>query len=923
MKKLLLLFLLLCTYGQLIAQQTYTVEGNVKNDLGNAMGVTITVKGTDISTTTDHNGWYRLRVPANATLVFSQAGMRTQELKVVNGKVYSQTHSYKISEVTTKSSGVSRSKKGVAVLSDWTPSSKIKRRDKVISPTESWRFGWVNRSEWQVINRLPRLQSLYAQGRPVNGVAQWQGAETGEQFSWGPTIASLSFDNSTPYSYDQNGRLTTANTGQAARAYQPLSFLRNGASVYNKLMATKRLGDYQYLNIYASDQRSNDLVPNAYSRKNQIHASLSQRGAAQVFVTYTNQRQELPLIGASWQNILGSVFATPPTFDQANGLSRQDALNNANTYTLANGSPRSPAPTLLDNPYGLVTQQPNYNQESSMIAGLAYSHRLSKRSAHKLYYQLGFNSFNQTYETGVLPNTSAATEGRWVKREANNQHLSLTVIPRVKGFYLNKRRTHRLYIGFPQEVHFYQQGVNRTNAENFLGEQISDLSQAQQVSTLQHKQSRWAYKVSPIIKFFSDVEKKGILSLKLSNQFYTSSTLKNNQHRLFLPQASVAFTYDIPYAWSLKLSASHQQSLRETPLVNNQWDYNSTQVSVANYRSYYPSQELLQTNQLNPEHRTVWQTGIYLNLHDKWKFKLRYKHETTQNLLIPTPTNNGFEWANVGTLRKQVWQASAYVAAFRGQWKHKLNWELARPVMHSLNNGEVALAGYQDAGRRLVAGQPYGVLYGSRYLRNANGQVVIDGQGFPIKDSTLGVLGNPNPTWTMRWNSAIKLKRFELQWVLSYQHGGDRWNGTQAMLDYLGTSQQSADLRNTRGYVFAGVNQAGQTNQTAVDFANPANGLVGNRWVRYGAGGVTEDYIEQGSMLRLDQVKITYDMGLFLGWLATNAQISVFAHNLLLFSPYSGLDPNSTLMNTAAGQGLDLFNAPGTTSFGVEFRLIF
>jgi hypothetical protein len=243
--------------------------------------------------------------------------------------------------------------------------------------------------------------------------------------------------------------------------------------------------------------------------------------------------------------------------------------------------------------------------------------------------------------------------------------------------------------------------------------------------------------------------------------------------------------------------------------------------------------------------------------------------------------------------------------------------------MRSLNNGEVALAGYQDAGRRLVAGQPYGVLYGSRYLRNANGEVVVDGQGFPIKDSTLGVLGNPNPTWTMQWSSSLKLKRFELQWVLSYQHGGDRWNGTQAMLDYLGTSQQSADLRNTRGYVFAGVNQAGQTNQTAVDFANPANGLAGNRWVRYGAGGVAEDYIERASMWRLEQVKVSYDLGLFLGWNSTNAQISLFANNLLLFSPYSGLDPNSTLMNTAAGQGLDLFNAPGTTSLGLEFRLIF
>jgi hypothetical protein len=525
-----------------------------------------------------------------------------------------------------------------------------------------------------------------------------------------------------------------------------------------------------------------------------------------------------------------------------------------------------------------------------------------------------------------LPNTSAALTGRWIKRRAKNRHLNLKITPLTKGWNWGKNR---LFFGLPQTLHFYQQSVNRIDAESFAGDQINDLNQAQQVNSLQHKQSRWVYDARPALEFNFFRYKIG---LRLSNQFYVSSTLKNDQYQLFLPQASLAIYLHRFLKLrrdDLSLFGRYKQSMKETPLVAQQWGYNSTQTLLADYATYYPNQELQQSNHALPEQKTVWEAGLRWSIYENRgkapviELDIDYTQETTQNLLTPVAVANGFAWANAGTLSKQIWQASLNFSAFDRQWKSKLVWKSIRPVMRSLNNGEVALAGYQDAGRRLVAGQPYGVLYGSRYLRNANGEVVVDGQGFPIKDSTLGVLGNPNPTWTMQWSSSLKLKRFELQWVLSYQHGGDRWNGTQAMLDYLGTSQQSADLRNTRGYVFAGVNQAGQTNQTAVDFANPANGLAGNRWVRYGAGGVAEDYIERASMWRLEQVKVSYDLGLFLGWNSTNAQISLFANNLLLFSPYSGLDPNSTLMNTAAGQGLDLFNAPGTTSLGLEFRLIF
>ncbi|MGI6574147.1 MAG: SusC/RagA family TonB-linked outer membrane protein [Fermentimonas sp.] len=66
--------------------QEGSVNGNVTDDLGDPIpGVTVVIKGTTRGTTTDIDGNYAIsNVPANATLVFSFVGMRTQEVVVGN-----------------------------------------------------------------------------------------------------------------------------------------------------------------------------------------------------------------------------------------------------------------------------------------------------------------------------------------------------------------------------------------------------------------------------------------------------------------------------------------------------------------------------------------------------------------------------------------------------------------------------------------------------------------------------------------------------------------------------------------------------------------------------------------------------------------------------------------------------------------------
>src|SRR6478672_3862823 len=63
--------------------QNRTVSGTITDQSGKGIpGVTVSVKGTNTSTQTDANGFYRILAADNATLVFTSVGYGATEMKV-------------------------------------------------------------------------------------------------------------------------------------------------------------------------------------------------------------------------------------------------------------------------------------------------------------------------------------------------------------------------------------------------------------------------------------------------------------------------------------------------------------------------------------------------------------------------------------------------------------------------------------------------------------------------------------------------------------------------------------------------------------------------------------------------------------------------------------------------------------------------
>lgn len=84
------LCVLACSSMQVVNAQQITVAGKVTNQNGSPIeGVTITVKGTKIGTSTNSNGLFTINADKNATLLVSAVGYTAQEIKVNDRKAIS------------------------------------------------------------------------------------------------------------------------------------------------------------------------------------------------------------------------------------------------------------------------------------------------------------------------------------------------------------------------------------------------------------------------------------------------------------------------------------------------------------------------------------------------------------------------------------------------------------------------------------------------------------------------------------------------------------------------------------------------------------------------------------------------------------------------------------------------------------------
>lgn len=330
---------------------------------------------------------------------------------------------------------------------------------------------------------------------------------------------------------------------------------------------------------------------------------------------------------------------------------------------------------------------------------------------------------------------------------------------------------------------------------------------------------------------------------------------------------------------------------------------------------------------LKPEKTTGKEVGFDLRFFQgRLNLDLTLYNQKSSDILVSMPLapSSGFQRVlqNSGEMTNKGVEAIVNASIIKMKnfgWDATVNFARNRNKVIKLAPGvpEIEIeTGFASIGSYAIVGQPYGVLYGSRWQRTADGKLVIGSDGLPVIANTRGNIGNPYPKWYGGMRNTFHYKKVSLTFLWDVRKGGDIWNGTYARMNRLGVTKASEN-RN-QSYIIDGVKASdGTPNNIAISPLQYYSTYLGD-----GGNFAAENAIQDGSWVRLRELGISYSIDTKSKKYIKKINLGIIGRNLLLFTKYKGVDPETSL--TGAGSnigGFDYFNNPGLKSY--MFKLSF
>jgi TonB-linked SusC/RagA family outer membrane protein len=248
-------------------------------------------------------------------------------------------------------------------------------------------------------------------------------------------------------------------------------------------------------------------------------------------------------------------------------------------------------------------------------------------------------------------------------------------------------------------------------------------------------------------------------------------------------------------------------------------------------------------------------------------------------------------------------------------WNFGIRFAHAQTTVDKIANGQDVING----AFALKEGERFGVFYGqspltsfdqlkpdgSRYIPAASVGSYELVNGFVTNTATKQVvmtgsddkknIGDPTPKFTMSFINSFNIyKDLSFSFQFDWNYGNKVYNLTR---QWLYRDQLAADFDKE-------ITIGGQTGAYAAYYGSLYNSTNPSSW-----------FIESGSFLRLRDVSLSYNLrnALELKW-AKNITLTASARNILTFTKYSGLDPESSTTETL-NRGTDTFGFPNLKSY--------
>ena len=831
---------------------------------------------------------------------------------------------------------------------------------------------FTSRVAVDVISRTPDLQNQFAQG--------WDGLydapETGSSTSWGPDVSTLRYNGATDYPYDKNGAIVDQNdpsaTGSGVNIYDNVGdYFQTGVSYTNSISFA---GGNDKVNFRASysNHQGEGIVPNNTYDRNTFKVNSSLQLSDKVRITaglnYTRSDHNRIQQGSNTSGVMLGLLRTPATFDNSNGFGA-DAVDNPSSYIFADGSQRNyRGGGGYDNPFWTSNLSPRVEKVDRLFGNFKIDYNLHKWLNFGM--NIGTDIYNDKRKQEFEINSRTASPGRVFHDDYAFRNLDAYFNVMGNG-QLNEDFSLTYLVGANLFTSRLDNNYVEGNSLALPG--FREIQNAATVTSTNFLDTRKRFGVYGSV----DVGFRNFLYLTLTGrQDYVSDLIAPSKAfdagdiSFFYPSASLSFVFtelmDSDILSYGKIRASYAETGNGAPQAyatstpffvptnlgdgwgdDNQFPFNGT--------SGFELTNTLGNPNLKPETSKTFEVGADLRfLNGRIGLDVSYYSRKSEDVIInaslaPT-TGYTSAFLNTGELEAKGVEVILNVNPVRTpnfSWDVAFNFDHNETTVVSLGPGldRLQIGGFTGTGIFLVAGNPYGALFGGAYLRQGaidaggsaatddglnipSGPIVINDDptsaefGFQIPDNTLRAIGDPNPDFTLGINNNFSYKNWNLSFLIDWRHNSDMWNGTAWALSFFGASQLTAETRQEAAASIPGVKLSDGT-------ANDINITRGqNYWTSSvgGFGSVDEQFVQDAGWIRLREVTLSYALpstvfanSKFIKGLTFVAN----GRNLWYDTDYEGVDPETSLTGTGNSQGLDYFNMPGTRTVSFSLRADF
>lgn len=346
----------------------------------------------------------------------------------------------------------------------------------------------------------------------------------------------------------------------------------------------------------------------------------------------------------------------------------------------------------------------------------------------------------------------------------------------------------------------------------------------------------------------------------------------------------------------------------------------------------WSSETVYPMDRLKPERTESWEAGLQMRFLNWFSLDATYYNTHTRNQTFAPNISTGSGYSEIyiqsGDVMNEGFELSlGFDKDWNGfRWSSNYTFSTNRnrivsladnavnPVTGELLNiSSLDMGGLGSAKFILKEGGTLGDLYSTQdFIRDYDNNIYVNAKGKVETKSLNGIdeyikLGSVLPKANMAWRNDFSIGNFNLGFMITARLGGIVYSRTQAVLDYYGVSEVTADARDHGMFI------------NSTDFIDP------NAWYTAIAGGNTlpQYYTYSATNVRLQEASIGYTFPRKMFKNVCELTLQLVGRNLWMIYNKAPYDPEAIATTGNYYQGIDYFMMPGTRNFGFNLRLKF